>query len=140
MKSIWYKFSALTVVIFAFVTSAVAADISIGQHDFNNNCSECHGEDGKGHGWLTQFLNVSVPLLTNLKRNNGGVFPVERVSKIIDGREEIKIHGSRMMPVWGSTYMTQSDANDPLFSKYQAERIIHARILSLIDYLSQIQE
>lgn len=140
MKSRIYRLAIFTVSIFAFATTVVAADMSIGQRYFKQSCAECHGEDGMGHGWFTEYLKSPVPPLTHLKRNNGGVFPVDRVYKIIDGRSEIKMHGPRAMPIWGATFMTQSAANEPLFSESYSESIIRARILSLIDYLSQIQE
>jgi hypothetical protein len=40
---------------------------------------------------------VAPPDLTLLARNNGGVFPAERISGVIDGRIEIVSHGPRDM-------------------------------------------
>lgn len=45
-----------------------------------------------------------VPDLTALSKNNGGVFPLSRVCEIIDGRQGLKAHGTRAMPIWGQAY------------------------------------
>lgn len=53
-------------------------------------------------------LLVQASYLTELAKNNRGVFPFDRVHQIIDGRAEVKDHGPRDMPVWGYAFRHQS--------------------------------
>ena len=46
-------------------------------------------------------FTVEVPDLTLIARRAGGVFPRDRIVRIIDGRSVLGAHGSRTMPVWG---------------------------------------
>jgi hypothetical protein len=84
------------------------------------------------------MLQVSMPDLTTLVKNNGGVFPVARVYNVIDGREEIKAHGTREMPIWGKhlTFRAAPQYDD---YGYQPEEFVRARILAVIDYLYRLQ-
>jgi hypothetical protein len=54
--------------------------------------------DAKGNGFLGASLKVVPPDLTVLAKNNGGVFPADRISSVIDGRTQVAIHGPRDMP------------------------------------------
>src|SRR5690242_10734679 len=75
-----------------------------GEADFRMSCSPCHGEYGHGQGAKAFGLTVPPPDLTTLKRRNDGNFPRERLRRIIDGREDIKVHHDREMPVWGQVF------------------------------------
>src|SRR4029453_14327774 len=77
--------------------------------DFRMYCSGCHGENGRGDGAKTFGLGVMPPDLTRLKARNGGVFPRERLRRIIDGREDIKLHVDREMPVWGQWFKLEGE-------------------------------
>ena len=124
-----------------FPTLVTAADKSIGQREYENKCVMCHGATGKGEGWFTTFLKTPPSSLTQLKKNNGGVFPFDRVYDVLDGRKQVLAHGPREMPVWGAQYRSESgkeyDAYHGLV--YVDEGVVRARILALIDYLSQLQ-
>ena len=50
---------------------------------------------------MIDILRVAPTDPTTLSRQNGGVFPFDRVYSVIDGRQAVKGHGSRDMPVWG---------------------------------------
>ena len=119
-------------------TVALAADkVDIGKREYESNCIACHGKDLKG-GAYVDFLKVTPPDLSQLSRKNGGVFPLERVYGSIDGRQEVKGHGSRDMPIWGKDYQVKAgeyyvDVN------YDPEAFIRARIFALIDYLNRMQ-
>jgi mono/diheme cytochrome c family protein len=119
-------------------TVALAADkVDIGKREYESNCIACHGKDLKG-GAYVDFLKVTPPDLSQLSRKNGGVFPFERVYGSIDGRQELKGHGSRDMPIWGKDYQVKAgeyyvDVN------YDPEAFIRARIFALIDYLNRMQ-
>ena len=80
---------------------AQKAKTDLGKKEFELQCAICHGMDAKGNGFYRESLKVAPPDLTLLARKNGGVFPVERISSIIDGRAQIAAHGSRDMPIWG---------------------------------------
>jgi hypothetical protein len=62
----------------------------------------------------------------------------------IDGRQEVKAHGTREMPIWGYRYMPCANpslnpyVDDPAYGLAQLS--IHSRILSIIDYLDRVQE
>ena len=43
--------------------------------------------------------------LTVLAKRNNGVFPLNSVYRIIDGRDTIASHGTREMPVWGYRFV-----------------------------------
>src|SRR6476469_7967245 len=75
-----------------------------GEADFRMSCSACHGDNGRGQGAKDFGLSVEPPDLTTLTRRNNGVFPRERLRRVIDGREDIKIHRDREMPVWGQLF------------------------------------
>jgi hypothetical protein len=79
-----------------------------------------------------------MPDLTTLSKNNGGVFPISRVYNVIDGREEVKAHGTREMPIWGSQLTVKAaPAYDDY--RYEPEAFVRARILAVIDYLYRLQ-
>ena len=106
-----------------------------------NSCVQCHGSDGKGGGVFSQHLTVRAPSLTMLAKDNGGVFPVTRVHAIIDGSEDVALHGGREMPIWGNRYRT--DMQTDLTAHYTAEeaqRYATTRILALIEFLASIQQ
>lgn len=61
---------------------------------YRDACIICHAGPG-----------ASAPDLTTLSAVNGGSFPMEEVIAIIDGRQDVRAHGSPM-PVWGARYST----------------------------------
>ncbi len=62
---------------------------------YRDACLICHAGPG-----------ASAPDLTTLSAVNGGSFPMEEVIAIIDGRQDVRAHGSPM-PVWGARYSTE---------------------------------
>ncbi|MCK2184087.1 c-type cytochrome [Halomonas getboli] len=125
------------------VMPVLADQVSIGQAEYESSCASCHGVDAKGQGPFAELLSLtgSPPDLTRLQANNDGVFPFERVYRVIDGREEVKFHGPREMPIWGKRY-----SDDALDMGMVGEMMIgreaytRSRILALISYLSTLQE
>ncbi len=90
------------------IASAQAA--SIGEREFQNSCSQCHGPKGKGDGHLVEYLIELGSLdLTGLQKANGGVFPVSRVYNVIEGTTA-SVHGGSIMPIWGDRYRQRSAA------------------------------
>jgi hypothetical protein len=91
---------------------------------------------------MAVLLKVRPPDLTRLAARNGGKFPFEYVTKIIDGRAAVGPHGTRDMPVWGDRYMRdfpKAVLREPHRSKI-VEPLVHARILELAYYLRSIQK
>jgi mono/diheme cytochrome c family protein len=64
---------------------------------YRDACLVCHAGSGPG---------ASAPDLTTLSAVNGGSFPMEEVIAIIDGRQDVRAHGSSM-PVWGTRHSTE---------------------------------
>ena len=107
--------------------------------EFRNSCASCHGSDGRGAGFLTRlFRGVDPGDLTQLSKNNDGVFPLDKVFDVIDGREQVAAHGERKMPVWGDRYMAQSMTRHgpgPM-----NDFVVRNRVLELVYYIQSIQE
>jgi mono/diheme cytochrome c family protein len=126
---------------FAFPALPFAADMPVGRVEYERHCIMCHGATGTGNGWLAWFLRQPVPSLTQLKKKNGGIFPVERVHQVVDGRKEIALHGPRDMPVWGQVYFTEAQRElGPGYGAYDDDKVVRTKILALIDYISMLQE
>ena len=126
-------------VIFGVSTMAIGAEqFDIGKREYDASCANCHGLDGKGGGSFAEMLQVSMPDLTTLSKKNGGVFPISRVYNVIDGREQVKAHGMREMPIWGKhlTFRAAPEYDD---FGYEADAFVRARILAVIDYLYRLQ-
>jgi mono/diheme cytochrome c family protein len=123
-------------------TCALVDEKAAGEREYRNNCAKCHGETGRGNGWLAAYLKTRPPSIDRVKRNNGGTFPAERVAEIIDGRKEVKAHGPREMPVWGGIYRTTGDKRFELYGGLPcpADEIVRTRIHALVGHISQLQE
>jgi mono/diheme cytochrome c family protein len=139
------KNATLAILILATTSSlnatafAQTAKTDLGQKEYEVQCSICHGMDAKGNGVFGQALKVVPPDLTTLAKKNGGVFPAERISSVIDGRVEITSHGPRDMPIWGMRYAVGA-AEHFADIPYAQETHIRARVLLLVEYLSRIQQ
>ena len=83
--------------------AAMAGDALEGHKIYWRYCSSCHGEEADGMGPMRPVLVVAPKDLTVLARDNGGIFPLERVISRIDGRDALVSHGSEM-PVYGDFF------------------------------------
>jgi mono/diheme cytochrome c family protein len=112
----------------------------VGKREYDSNCAACHGTKGKGDGPFVDLMYLGKPLpdLTTLAKRNNGVFPTARVFEIIDGRQEIKAHGPRDMPIWGRDYVEKLGDTFAVYP-YDPEPIVRVRILALVDYISRLQ-
>ena len=124
-----------------YVPSVLAADENIGKREYTFKCAVCHGASGKGDGPYMDMLKAPASDLTLLAKNNGGQFPFESVFQIIDGRANIKAHGTRDMPIWGNEYTDEAvEYYSKQYDIFNAELFVQGRILSLITYLQGIQQ
>jgi len=103
---------------------------------YENNCMVCHGHAAKGDGPMVTFglLTIPAPDLTQIKKKNNGEFPFWKIYSVIDGRENVKGHGTSDMPMWGEEFRLEAGSSMML----QTE--VRGRILALVYYLQSIQE
>ncbi len=107
-----------------------ADDLANGRTLFNTYCASCHGTEGTGSGPLAAALRRLPPDITGLALANGGVFPADRLRRIIDGRE-VESHGNREMPVWGDAFKSIPGGH--------SNEAVQARIRAILDYLAGLQ-
>lgn len=114
----------------------------LGKKEYDAKCAVCHGHTGKGNGSYQDLLKYPASDLTVLKKQNGGVFPLDRVYGVIDGREAVRSHGDSEMPIWGKEYSADKLRAAEYFVDvpYDMETYTRGRILALIDYLNRLQE
>jgi mono/diheme cytochrome c family protein len=133
-------FAALAAIGVGVFFLAEAQAMSLGEFEYRNSCAQCHGVSGKGDGPVASSLAKPPPDLTMLQKNNGGVFPVTNVYSIIEGNADVRVHGSRDMPVWGNRFRGRiKDDEFENFSSADSGEYMTTRILALIEYLSTIQ-
>lgn len=106
--------------------------VVLGALSYRLHCLSCHGSTGTGDGPMAELLKTAPNDLTLLTEEAGGEFPAERVYRTIDGREEIRSHGSREMPVWGIGFQD-------LGRDSEQEAAVRDRILDLVAYLKTLQ-
>jgi mono/diheme cytochrome c family protein len=113
--------------------SSWAAEADQGRTYFLRYCGSCHGVEGKGDGTVSRSLKVKPADLTQLKKKNKGVFPVEKVMATINGKTRVEAHGESKMPVWGEIFEKEASAQkDPTGTS-------NARIKALAEYIETIQ-
>ncbi|MFY9601253.1 MAG: cytochrome c [Pseudolabrys sp.] len=140
------KWLILANAIIAVSADASAQNIDVGKAEYQSACASCHGIDAKGNGPVTRELKTRPTDLTVLAKKNNGVFPVNSVYQIIDGRESIASHGTREMPIWGwrfvpAEHFNLKGADDYIYlPPASPEPVVHSRIMAVIDYLNRIQE
>lgn len=118
------------------VAAGQAGADDAGRMEYLAACAGCHGEKAKGGGPVAEVLSVEPPDLTRIAADNGGLFPFDEIMAVIDGRADIRGHGSAM-PVWGDRFGALARTAD---YPVDAEQAARGRILSLAMYLNSIQE
>jgi mono/diheme cytochrome c family protein len=112
--------------------------ISKGRVTYRVYCINCHGAKAKGDGNLAELLTVKVTDLTQIKKENDGKYSANDVAKAVDGREQVRGHGMREMPVWGDVF--QTSVADPSAADGGGEERARTKIHELVLYLETIQE
>ena len=147
IKRILKSLVALIVLTIIFISPSHAGDIGKltetddlvieGQKEFQQRCAVCHGEKGKGDGPYSFALVFKPADLTKLLIANEGHFPFIETYLIIDGRDMIKYHGTRLMPIWGDRYSQETWSS---VSPEHASTLVRGRIFELLMYLYSIQQ
>lgn len=140
MKTV-FRFCLVLTAATSFCATALAQKekVDVGKQEFEVHCAACHGVNAKGNGPGAAGLKVAPPDLTLLAKRNAGVFPIDRIIDVIDGRAQIASHGPRDMPVWGDKYATYA-AEHFAGSPYDQEAFVRGRVLILVDYLRRTQQ
>lgn len=118
-------------------TAAETVKVFKGKVTFRIYCSNCHGETGHGDGNLAELLSVRPADLTAIARNNGGTFPTELIIKLVDGRETVKGHGLKEMPVWGDAFQKSLQ---PTWTDETDDERARRKIEEVVAFVESIQE
>ena len=124
----------LAVVTFVCVLPGGSSAQQTGKAMFERYCSSCHGTDAKGDGPLANLLITKPADLTQLAKQNGGTFPGVKVMRAIDGRDEVRAHGTSDMPVWGERFKAESP---PVQTR---ETAVRGTAQEIVQYIQSIQE
>jgi hypothetical protein len=117
----------------SFGACQAGAPASSGADLYREFCASCHGLTGHGNGPVAASVDQAVPDLTLLAQRHGGIFPVEQVHRLVDGRSVTRAHGSVDMPVWGHEFFG-FEPDDATHRRRVAELIDR-----LVEYLQSIQ-
>jgi mono/diheme cytochrome c family protein len=118
-------------------TADEAVKVFKGKVTFRIYCSNCHGEEGRGDGNLAEMLTVRPTDLTTIARNNNDVFPTELIIKLVDGRETVKGHGLKEMPIWGDAFQRSLQ---PTWTDESDEARAVRKIEEVVAFVRSIQE
>ena len=94
-------------------------------------CGSCHGETAGGDGPMAEFLTIPPTDLTLLSQEPGRRLDFDAVTAKVDGRETVRGHGSKEMPVWGEAFKVAEE--------YGGEAMARAKIRAIVHYLQSIQ-
>ena len=124
--------------------------VAKGRVTYRVYCINCHGAKnaegavrssgakGTGDGTLAEMLSTKPADLTQLKTRNDGKYPADQVRDIIDGRQGVRGHGMKEMPVWGDVFQTSS--LEPSGSDETGEERARRKVHELVLYLESIQQ
>jgi mono/diheme cytochrome c family protein len=101
-------------------------------------CASCHGGSGKGDGSVAKYLKVPPSDLTDIRARHNGEFPSDEIAATIDGRNAVKAHGSREMPVWGDVFQSPLSETERGPAEEGEERA-KRKIEELVLFLESIQ-
>jgi len=109
------------------------ADPYDGAELYAMNCSNCHGVYGEGDGVVTPDLSTVMLDLRYLSERNGGTFPTDFVTDVIDGREVRAAHGPAGMPVWGAEFTRSEGLGE------DAQARVDEKIAAIARFLETMQ-
>jgi len=118
---------------------APSGQLTSGKLDFRQYCAQCHGTDATGDGPVAPALKKKPANLTQLSKNNGGVFPEAEVHNFIDGSKMAEGHGTREMPIWGYAFMYRQSSHTGAGGAPLSEEQVKHKIDRLVEYIKSIQ-
>ena len=122
-------------------TETIEDQVKMGSADYQNFCAACHGKDARGNGPVAMELKIAPPSLRKLAARRNGVFDVNEIVKIIDGRDMPRAHGTPEMPIWGSLFRFVAELSGILQSDIEdSEKDAQNHIVAIAKYLETIQE
>lgn len=105
-----------------------------GYLSYRQYCASCHGLEADGNGPVAPTLKFPPADLTKLGKKYGMPLPRKKLIEFIDGRQMVRTHGTREMPVWGNK----------LFEIAPSREFRNAAILedveSIVIYLETVQD
>jgi len=138
MKTMSTAIALMTAGTLCISGSGYAQKADFGKSEYDSACAACHGKLGRGDGPYGGVVNTPIPDLTTLAKRNNGVFPFQWVYELVDGRQTVKAHGTKDMPIWGSRYLVI--AGEHYFdAPYDQEAVVRTRILALTEYVNRLQ-
>ena len=118
-------------------TATQTVKVFKGKVTYRIYCSNCHGDEGHGDGNLAELLSVKPADLTAIARKNGGTFPTELITQLVDGRETVKGHGLKEMPVWGDAFQKSLQ---PSWTEESDDERARRKIQEVVAFVESIQE
>lgn len=115
--------------------TASAQDAVRGMDVFANHCATCHGVSAMGDGPMSSVLAEPPADLSVLASENGGVFPMARVVRRVDGSGEVLAHGGPM-PLWG---MILDGPSAVVVAPDGAEIVAPEAIVDVAEWLKTVQ-
>ncbi len=131
-------FRSILLTVTLSIAFPVAAQDVDGAETYDLLCASCHGASAMGEGPLADLLMVPVPDLRGLSARNDGTFPTEMIVRQIDGRDQMRAHGSPM-PAFGG-YFDDGAPSMALKTEDGMPILTSPAIVALIEYLRSIQE
>jgi len=111
----------------------IQSDPGSGQQMFYDYCAPCHGVTGKGDGPAVPALKTPPANLTLLAKGNGGKYPAEHFTNVLQFGTSTPAHGSKDMPIWGRLFTSLSASHGTA----PAESAL--RINKLSEYVKSLQ-
>jgi hypothetical protein len=140
MKAIKVAIAVLTIGVLGVAGIGHAQKADFGRSEYDTSCAVCHGKRGEGDGPYVSLGYAIASDLTTLTRRNNGVFPFQRVYEYIDGRQMVRAHGAKDMPIWGNRYTPTNPEGYFISPEYfNPEAVIQIRILALTEYVNRLQ-
>jgi mono/diheme cytochrome c family protein len=134
MKSFGTLLALAGLIAFGPGTTAAADQVEQGHEIYTRYCAACHGLAADGNGPLAPIMRgpfrTPPANLRRLSERYGNPLPADRIASFIDGREEVKAHGPRDMPVWGKRFYLEKEGSEEDTSR---------RLAALVAYLQSIQ-
>ncbi len=97
-----------------------------GQMLFAENCTVCHGIQGKGGGPLAEAMGLAPPDLTALAARTKGAFPSDHVLSILREGGGETAEGDKAMPMWDKIFSHECGEDYGKRAVTEIERYIDA--------------